>query len=186
VSIHGFNLLKQQKAPPTSWEKIYVWALGTARIIVIIVELIVVGAFVSRVVVDTQGKRLDKNLETRQATLSAFKETETGYRIIQAKATNYKVVWENASNYAAALQELDNLLSANYANLRISIDKDFVTIRGEGDINQIENFETKFKESKYFSNVETFEVDSSSGDSDRRGSFGIRGYINDYNKRKFE
>jgi len=63
MSEQGFNLLKPQKTPPTLWEKIYAWVLGTARIIVIIVEIIVVFSFGARIAVDTIASRLDKEVE---------------------------------------------------------------------------------------------------------------------------
>lgn len=185
MSLKGFNLLKKQVAPPTAWEKIYTWVLGTARVIVIIAELVVVVAFVTRIVVDTQGSRLDKKLKNREATLGAFSESEAKYRSIQNRASNYQTLWENSSNYTPALKELDTLLSGGFSDLSISITDGVVTVRGVGDVSRIDDLEKSLKQSTYFSNVETFEIDTTS-QGDRRGNVGLRAVINNYNKRVLE
>jgi len=178
MSLQGFNLLRKQKTPPTAWEKIYSWVLGTARVIVIIVELVVVGSFVIRVIVDTQAKRLDKELESRDKTISSFAKSENRFREIQLKSDNYKGLWISSSTYSDMLKELDNQLSANFSNLTINASSEILTVRGAGDVSRISSFEDAIKQSTYFSNVETFEIDTSTG-GDNRGNIGLRAVIND-------
>ncbi len=183
MGLQGFNLLKQQPAPPTTWEKIYIWILGTARVIIIIVELIVIGAFVTRVVVDTQGRRIEKDIENRERTISGFEESIVRYRIIQTRTKNYKSIWENSSNKAPVMAELNSLLAADFADLRVSIEGDLLTIRGGGTIERISVLEKAVKESDSFMNVEAFEITTEEDDIISRGSFGLRAIIKAVNKR---
>jgi len=181
MSLKGFNLLRKQSSPPTAWEKIYGWVLGTARVIVIVVELIVVASFVTRVVVDTQAKQLDKKLETRELSMAAFADAEADYRLTQKKTGNYKMLWQNSSDYATVLKELENYLNANFTNMNISIIDQELTIRAEGDVDKISIFEAQMKNSESFVNVETFELDRDSSGG-RRASFGLRAVIIDKNR----
>ncbi len=183
MTLKGFNLLREQKEPPTLWEKIYAWTLGTARIIVIIVELIVVGAFVTRIIIDTKAKKIDKEVKLRQATLDGLSESEFRYREIQDKLSLYTDVWQNSSNYTDVVKILENNLIVNFSDLQVSIDKGKLVIRGEGDINRISDLETAIKSSEMFTNVETFEVDSTTVRGTRRITFGIRADIKNYNIR---
>lgn len=184
MGLAGFNLLKKQKEPPTTWEKIYAWVLGTVRVIVIIVQILVVGSFVARVVIDTQAKNLDKELEKREKTLGGFSETEERYRTIQQRSSNYRGIWENSSSYADQMSEIDNALIGNYTTLNVIVDEGNLVIRGEADINNIGQLEDRIKSSDSFTNVETFELESGSSKGDRRASFGIRAIILKHNTRE--
>ncbi|MBN1331560.1 hypothetical protein JW978_01585 [Candidatus Dojkabacteria bacterium] len=185
MSLQGFNLLKKQKIPPTLWEKIYTWVLGTARVLVIMVEIVVVISFGIRVAVDTISSRLDKEVEKQQNTLGAFSESETRYRTIQSRTSEYKNIYEKSSNYSAMLSELENYLGANFTGLSIYITEDELTIRGEGDVSRISSLEESLKASNYLRNVEVYDLNAQEEGS-RRADFGIRAIIENYNSRTIE
>ena len=182
MTLQGFNLLKPQRTPATMWEKIYSWVLGTARIIVIIVEVIVVLSFGARVGVDTISSRLDKEVTKQQNTLGAFSESETRYRNIQSRTREYKNIWEHSSNYSTMLKELENYLGANFTNLTIGLSEDELTIRGEGDVTKISALEESMKSSPNLKNVEIYDL-SAEREGSRRSSFGVKAIIKDYNIR---
>lgn len=176
MSLKGFNLLRKQAAPPTAWEKIYAWVLGTARVIVIIVEFVVIVSFVARIVVDTQAKQLEKGIESKQDLFEGFATSEQRYREIQLKSENYQSLWTRSSNYGDPLKEVTKLFSGNFNDLQITISADTLTIRVEGDVDRIAEIETQIKKSSVFKNVETFEIDTTEG-GDTRGNLGIRAVI---------
>ncbi|MBD3280531.1 hypothetical protein GF389_03335 [Candidatus Dojkabacteria bacterium] len=182
MTLQGFNLLKPQKTPPTLWEKIYSWVLGTARIIVIIVEVIVVVAFGARIAVDTISSRLDKEIEKQQNTLGAYSESEQRFRTIQARTREYENIWEVSSNYAEMLFEIENYLLANFTDLSIEVSENELRISGEGDVGKISTLEDSLKSSEYLRNVEVYDL-SAEEEGSRRSSFGIRAIIEDYNFR---
>lgn len=184
MGLQGFNLLKQQPSPPTTWEKIYLWVLGTARVVIIIVEIIVIAAFVIRIVVDTQGSRIEKEIENREMAISGFEESEVRYRTIQTRTRNYQNLWENSSNISPIMEELNQLFSGDFADLRVSVERDLLTVRGEATIEKISALEKAVKESDSFRNVETFEVTSEDAQNSSRGNFGLRAVIKEVGSRK--
>lgn len=186
MSLQGFNLLKKQVKPATLWEKIYAWVLGTARIVIIIVEVLVVGAFAARIAVDTISSRLEKEIEKRNSTLAVFAESETRYRQIQSRVKEYQNIWESSSNYSPAMYEVENYLGANFTDLRIEINGNQLLIRAEGDVSKISQLEENIKTSSRFKNVETFDLTADTDGGSRRASFGIRAIIIDYNTRTLQ
>lgn len=182
MSLQGFNLLKAQKTPPTMWEKIYAWVLGTARIIVIVVEVIVVLSFGARVAVDTISSRLDKEVTKQQNTLGAFSESEVRYRTIQSRTREYQNIWEHSSNYSTTLRELENYLAANFSDLTIEIAENELTIRAEGDVTKISALEDSMKSSENLKNVEVYDL-TAEQTGGRRSSFGVKAQIENYNTR---
>ncbi len=187
MGLRGFNLLKTQPTPPTVWEKFYAWVLGTARTVIIVVQIVVIGAFVTRIIVDTQAKRLEKDIERKEMIISGFKESEKRYRIIQDRTTHFSEIWKDASNYYPVVEEIDSLLFSNFADLRIGIEGDIVTLRGQGNIQNISDLETKLKASSSFYNVEAFEIQAGDGlSSGSVGNFGLRALIKSPSGRSME
>jgi hypothetical protein len=142
----GFNLLRPQLSPPTSWDKIYQWMVGTARVIVIIVELIVVGAFATRVVVDTIGKNLDKKVTLKAAEINANKSTEDNFRDIQERTDLYRSLWEISSSMTPTYNFINSLISDYQGLLNIQITKSEVTISGELPGQNIDKLEVGLKD----------------------------------------
>lgn len=114
------------------WSKVYDWVLGTARIIIIFIEVIVLIAFVIRIVVDLRGKDLDSQIERGEAVLNVLKTSETQFRIIQAKTAAYQNIWTNTPDYSLLLENINSLLPVNtsISELTIYIDKEIITISG--------------------------------------------------------
>jgi len=128
----GFNLLKIQAEPPSVWTKIYNWVLGTARVVIVTIEVMVLIAFVIRIVVDLRGKELDAQIERGEAVLDVLKASEEQFRIIQAKTAAYKQIWTNTPDYSDLIENINSLLPVNtsISELTIYIDKEIITISG--------------------------------------------------------
>ena len=131
----GFNLLKEQVEPPSVWTKIYDWVLGTARIVIIIVEVIVLIAFGIRILIDLQAKELDSKIEQSDAVMNVLLTSETSFRQIQNKTAAYETLWNGTMNYSDVVNNINSLLPVNTSitNLTIAIDQENVTISGVAD-----------------------------------------------------
>ena len=131
----GFNLLKEQVEPPSVWTKIYDWVLGTARIVIIIVEVIVLIAFGIRIFIDLQAKELDSKIEQSDAVMNVLLTSETSFRQIQNKTAAYETLWNGTMNYSDVVNNINSLLPVNTSitNLTIAIDQENVTISGVAD-----------------------------------------------------
>lgn len=143
----GFNLLKIQPEPPSVWTKFYDWIVGTARVVIIIVEIIVLVAFGVRVVVDMQAKNIDKQVAQHEAILGVMGGGETQFRRVQAKTNAYKQIWNNSPDYLDIITRINAVLPVNntISNLTITIDKQNVLITGtapkskEEDVKKLED-----------------------------------------------
>jgi hypothetical protein len=143
----GFNLLKSQAEPPSVWSKLYEWVLGSARIIIILVEIVVLIAFGFKVWVDIQGKELDKSIERSEAIVNAMATSEKEYRLVQAKTSSYKTIWDASIDYSKLLENINSILpiTSSIKDITVSFDKEQISISGispkskESEIKNLEN-----------------------------------------------
>jgi hypothetical protein len=182
----GLNILRDQLAPPTSWDKIYKWMLGSARVVIIVVEIVVMLAFAVRIVVDTEGGNLDKEITSKQAELSAYKSQELNFREVQIKADKYRVLWESSSNLSVYMSYINDLLSDTSGEISVRIENDEITIRGLLPLNEINAIESALKGAADSSNetsiinlrsVELAEINTRGGGLEGLGEFLIRANI---------
>jgi hypothetical protein len=160
-----FNLLKPYKAPPTSWDKIYDWLLGRARIVMIVAEIVVALSFAGKVIVDVQAKNLDDQIEVKDFELSQFANTiEPKLRTLQQKALTYTKVWEGSSRYAEILKEINGYIPNAGADLNIRINGNQVTIRGDDSLGTLSLIESAIRNSSTFSSVSVSSLSSDSGE----------------------
>jgi len=131
----GFNLLKSQAEPPSVWSKVYDWALGTARIVIIVVLIIVLIAFGFRIFIDMQAKALDTQIQQGEAVLNVLSQNETQIRVIQSKTASYAQIWNTTPDYSDVVADINASLpiSTSITNLDISINGSSLTISGVAD-----------------------------------------------------
>ena len=146
----GFNLLKAQAEPPSVWSKVYDWVLGTARIIIIVVEVVVLVAFVIRVIIDLQAKDLDNKITQSEAVLNVLRTNEAEFRTIQGKTSSYTKIWNGTPDYTDIIKSINASLPINTSikDLNISVAKDSLSITGTADKAKeadIVNLETSVK-----------------------------------------
>ena len=183
MSTKGFNMLRPQLTPPTAWDKLYKWMVGTARIIVIIVEFIVIIAFGTRVAVDTISKNLDKEIVKLNAELSAYSDSEFIIRNVQDKTNAYQSLWENSSNLSIYIDFINDLIINYPGIISLQISKTEINISGELPLININELETKLKENvesdnitniRLFNSIEVNTVESEGVNPGEIASFSIR------------
>ena len=84
------NLLPQEEFEASVLGRILRWAMGTFRIIVIITEMIVMGAFLSRFWLDAQNSDLNDQIKISSAQISSQASFEKKFRDVQTKLKIYK------------------------------------------------------------------------------------------------
>ncbi|HEX9804335.1 MAG TPA: hypothetical protein VGA67_01520 [Candidatus Dojkabacteria bacterium] len=177
----SFNILRPQLSPPTAWDKIYQWMVGTARIVIIVVEIIVVFAFGIRVVVDTIGKNLDKQIVQKDAALNAYAPSEAEFRSVQNKTDAYRGLWVNSSGNFKLVQYLRTLLDQYSGAISFQINPQSVSISGELFSNEIKAIEQAMKSrdlindnsDPLFSSVELPSIESEGDESNPLTTFSI-------------
>lgn len=174
MSNSGFNLLKPQLEPPTVWTKIYDWIVGTARLIVIVVEIIVVVAFGIRLILDIQGNKLSEDIENSEATLRAFQSSEARYKQTQNKTRAFNISWVEAPVFTDIYVEVNSYIPDDAIELNVQITSSVITISGKASINEIGDMETSFKNSPTFIDSELVQLESSGGSSNQFAEFTLR------------
>jgi Tfp pilus assembly protein PilN len=79
------NLLPQEEFNISTTGRVLKWATGTFRIIVIITEMVVMGAFLSRFWLDAQNSELTNSIKVKSAQVSAEDSLEKEFRSVQSK-----------------------------------------------------------------------------------------------------
>jgi len=93
------NLLPRKGFESTAAGRVIGWLLGTFRIILIITEIIVMGAFFSRFFLDAKNSDLNEEIQQKQAIIASFANIESGFRGVQNKlAVFIKLSKENDQN----------------------------------------------------------------------------------------
>jgi hypothetical protein len=149
-----FNLLKPVELPKTSWDKIYEWLVGKARIVILFVEILIITAFISKVIVDNIGKNKEKEYENLAIELKFYEQKyESTFRKLQRKDIEYKKLWGGSKAYSTIINEIFSYIPNPNDQVSVSIDGDRVTIFGYEDLNQLRTLESSLKSSANFSDA---------------------------------
>lgn len=149
-----FNLLKPIQPPATFWDKTYDWILGKARIVILITELLIVFAFVAKVVVDTQARTKEEQIQSLKGELGFYAtQREPLFRDIQRRDGAYQKIWTGNSKYTDVLNEIYSYVQNPGVQLTVNAEKNRVSILGYDDLSSVQSLETQLKASPTFSSV---------------------------------
>lgn len=81
----GINLLPTEAFQSSVLGRILKWALGTFRVMVIVCEMIVMGAFLSRFWLDARSSDLNEEINIAKAQIQAYEPVETEFRSLQKR-----------------------------------------------------------------------------------------------------
>ncbi len=79
------NLLPQDDFQSTTFGRILKWALSSFRVMVIVTELIVMSAFLSRFWLDARNSDLNEALNVAKSQVLAYSDVENEFRLYQKK-----------------------------------------------------------------------------------------------------
>lgn len=91
------NLLPQEEFDASLLGRTLKWAMGSFRIIVILTEMVVMAAFLSRFWLDAQNANLDDSIKIASAQISTQSSFEKEFRGVQQKLNIYKQIAVNAT-----------------------------------------------------------------------------------------
>jgi len=165
------NLLQQRGAPPTFWERLYEWVTNTCRIIVIVTELLVLGAFGWRFWLDRKLNDLKRGIESKGEVLKGLSEQEQEIRALQAKMSSYRQLLEGSSDYTSVIREINGYIPSGVEDLTVAVGKRDVdniprlTISGQLDREKISDLENSLKDSTNLSDVALSSIERESEES---------------------
>lgn len=88
----SINLLPQEEFDASILGRTLKWAMGSFRIIVILTEMVVMAAFLSRFWLDAQNSDLDNSIKVTTAQISAQRDFEKEFRGVQKKLSIFKQI----------------------------------------------------------------------------------------------
>lgn len=183
----GFNLLRDQLQEADKWDKIQDWVNGTARVIVILVEFVVIVCFGARIVMDRIARNLEQRLEENYATLESLKDTEQRLRQLQIDLQNYRGLWESSSEYSDAVREFYNYIPAIENSIALNMDKGVISVNGNASRSNIGLLEGIVKSSDKYQDtlLSNYAPDDSESTGDTLGDFELRTTIKNYKRKIF-
>ena len=155
------NLLPQKEFDTSVIGRLLKWAMGTFRIIVIITEMVVMGAFLSRFWLDAQNSDLNDEINVKSAQVEAQSDLETEFRQLQTKLAIARQLF-GETKPSTQLNLISGKLPQDAILSSVSLDMESLQIKGiSGSEMGIAQFISNLKSEKSFKKVELGSVNSS-------------------------
>ena len=155
------NLLPQQKFETSTVGRILKWATGTFRIIVIITEIVVMGAFLSRFWLDAQNSTLTDSIKVKSAQITAQSDLEKQFRAVQSQLNIFSQLSET-HNSSQRIEDITSKLAPDITLSGLSISETSAQIKGTSLSDMgIAQFTANLQADKSFKDVEIGQVNSS-------------------------
>lgn len=101
------NLLPQDEFQSSTFGRVLKWALSTFRVMVIVTELVVMSAFLSRFWLDARNSDLNENLNIKKSQIQAYSKVESDFRVVQNQIEITKTLY-NQGKISTFLEALSN------------------------------------------------------------------------------
>lgn len=115
------NLLPQRGLESNTVGRLLAWVLSSFRVIVIVTEIIVMVAFLSRFWLDAQNADLNDEIKNKKAVLEAYQDFESNFRDAKARLELYSSI-SSGGTFSSLFKSISDLLppdiylaSASYA-----------------------------------------------------------------------
>lgn len=155
------NLLPQEEFDTSVIGRVLAWAMGTFRIIVIVTEMIVMAAFLSRFWLDAQNSDLNDAIKTKSAQISSQGDFEKQFRNIQTKLSIIKQVSQNKKP-TSKITEIASKIPTDINLSSISVSDKEAQLKGvSGSEIGISQLISNLKTIKEFKNVNLGQMNSS-------------------------
>lgn len=150
-----FNLLRPAKPIIPTWDKIYYWLSGTARILILFVEIIIIAGFTYRVIIDRQSNDIKDQVSQSESILKVYESRESIFRKYQQEVSQANSMISSSDSFVTIINQLlSQVPKMDKSNLVLNSDGTFNlnAISSKEIATQVEQL---FKTSKYTKNVAT-------------------------------
>lgn len=117
------NLLPPSEFELSFWGKFLKWAVTTGRYIIVLTELVVICAFMSRFKLDNDISNLNSTIEGKKNVLEANEMMEDDFRTVQAKADAIGKVLQARASQTNTLDEITKSVPEEIKLDSLSINK---------------------------------------------------------------
>lgn len=166
LKLKRINLLIQEGFEYSQTGKVLAWLLSAGRAIVIVTELIVITAFLSRFWFDRQLTDLIEKNSAKKSQVEASSVFETDFRNIQTRLAAVKLLDSEKISSLAFIKEVTRLLPAEVVLSDISYNKNQILVTGLS-FNEagLAGFMKSLEESNRFSNVSLDNISLARGET---------------------
>lgn len=159
------NLLPQEAFSASTYGRILAWLTSSFRVIVILTNMVVIIAFLSRFWLDSRRSDLNQEIKQKKAILSSTSEFENEFRDVQKRLTEYKKLRENESSFSNDLRQIASATPGNVRITDINLNNGLLAITGNCiSTTDIEQFVVNLASLKSFGKITIGEVSSSKTD----------------------
>lgn len=161
----SINLLTGEIRPQGQWDRIYAWTSNTAKYIIIITEIVVLGAIAFRFVVDGRIAAMDKNIELQKQLLDARSSEEAQVRQLLTSMKSIQLMEDSKYSLSTSYEQIQALIPPSVDVQSISVDISACSISGQvNTYDVLLQLENNFKgATDAFSNVSMSANQSSGG-----------------------
>jgi Tfp pilus assembly protein PilN len=153
------NLLPEEELQKTTSGKIILWVLTTFRTIVIVTELVVMSAFLSRFWLDAQNADLTEKIELQKNIILDFAKLESDFRNTQKKLDYFKDLSDEGKTADGSLKASVTSLPEDVFLSSLSFGKSSIEISGASPSEKsIQQFIVNLNSKDFFDNVGLVEM----------------------------
>ncbi len=145
-------------------EDILKWAKNLGRIIIVVTELIAVGALVYRFSLDRKIIDLHDQIKTRNLFVQAQAAKEADYRSIQARLTNAKKIDQQTQNKISIMNQiLTSISTGSFSSTNLTVNENSISINGVAfSVFPINDFVESLKQNPNITSISLDDVSSTS------------------------
>jgi len=132
----AINLLLQETFTSTTAGRVLSWLLSTFRTIVILVEIVVVSAFISRFFLDAKNSDLDEAIKRNQEIIASNQTFEKEFKNIQSRLQTYQEFEQKKLETAKVIEKITPYLPPDVLLNSISVSDGKLNLNGESPSEQ--------------------------------------------------
>lgn len=127
----GINLLSQSEFEQPFWGRFLKWAITTGRYILILVELVVIVAFLSRFKLDKDMADLSDSIAGKKAVLDATYSTEQNFRFTQSQLNAAEILLNSQARARQTLETAVSYVPPQVTLTKLALQLNSLTISGQ-------------------------------------------------------
>jgi len=169
-SSSNINLLSESK--PTGYSSFLGWALGIGKLIVIITEVIALGAFIYRFSLDKQITDLHSEIQGLQLVTESYANSEKTFRNLQSRLSYAKTYDSNEKLTIKILFDIEALFPQGVSLQNIAFVPGSVKLTAQAHTtDQLKTLTSAFQGSNDFSSVSLDQVQNSPSNNTLTASY---------------
>ena len=154
AKIRQINLVPEEGLSSTTSGRILLWILSTFRMILILTELVVIGAFISRFWLDAKNTDLSEEMRDAKNIIQSLSGFERDFKVVQNTLVMFDTYKENKGKIYTGIKTLVSFkpLGINFKSLTVDMETVNITAQSISEV-EIQQYLLNLKSSGAFENI---------------------------------